>query len=293
MDRSAFRRLFKCPGPVVTPVIHVQDLAQTLTNIGHAVRLGRTGDLADQPRFSGREFLPILRAARAACPDVWLGVNFLAQPGDVAFPILGRLAAEGCQIDAYWADDACMDERQPTQTKAESIAAIRAASGWQALYFGGVCFKKQRPVDPSLQRHSARIARPFMDVVTTSGIATGEATDLTKITDFPPRSRQCAFGHRVRASLRTMRWITPRMWTASSSRPVSTGRAISTTSIPHALARCLTSPEPMEPRNDRRKRPSRRPLVSVAHVAQHKGPQICLAGSDLDLHQRGCVFGSA
>ena len=64
------------------------------------------------------------------------------------------------------------------------IAAIRAASGWQGLYFGGVCFKKQRPVDPALNEHSARIARPFMDVVTTSGIATGEATDLTKIADF-------------------------------------------------------------------------------------------------------------
>lgn len=184
MDRSAFRRLFKSPGPVVTPVIHVQDLGQTLTNIGHAVRLGAPGIWLINHDFPVETFLPILRAARAACPDVWLGVNFLAQPGDVAFPILGRLAAEGCALDAYWADDACMDERQPTQTKAESIAAIRAASGWQGLYFGGVCFKKQRPVDPALNEHSARIARPFMDVVTTSGIATGEATDLTKIADF-------------------------------------------------------------------------------------------------------------
>jgi len=184
MDRSAFRRLFKCPGPVVTPVIHVQDLAQTLTNIGHAVRLGAPGIWLINHDFPVETFLPILRAARAACPDVWLGVNFLAQPGDVAFPILGRLASEGCVLDAYWADDACMDERQPTQTKAESIAAIRAASGWQGLYFGGVCFKKQRPVDPAFNEHSARIARPFMDIVTTSGIATGEATDLTKITDF-------------------------------------------------------------------------------------------------------------
>lgn len=184
MDRSAFHRLFKSPGPVVTPVIHVQDLAQTLTNIGQAVRLGAPGIWLINHDFPVELFLPILRAARAACPDVWLGVNFLAQPGDVAFPILGRLAAEGCALDGYWADDACMDERQPTQTRAESIAAIRAASGWQGTYFGGICFKKQRPVDPALNEHSARIARPFMDVVTTSGIATGEATDLTKIIDF-------------------------------------------------------------------------------------------------------------
>ena len=184
MDRSAFHRLFKCPGPVVTPVIHVQDLRQTLGNIGHAVRLGAPGLFLINHDFPVEHFLPILRAARAECPDLWLGVNFLAQPGNVAFPVLGQLAQEGCVIDAYWADDARMDERQATQTEAESIAAIRAASGWKGLYFGGVCFKKQRPVDPTLNEHSARIARPFMDVVTTSGLATGHATDLSKIEDF-------------------------------------------------------------------------------------------------------------
>lgn len=184
MDRSTFHRMFKTPGPVVTPVIHVQDLTQTLRNIGHAVRLGAAGVFLINHDFPVDTFLRILRAARAECPNLWLGVNFLAQPGRVAFPVLGRLASEGCQIDAYWADDACMDERQPVQTEAEAIAAIRAASGWQGLYLGGVCFKKQRPVDPALNEYSARLARPFMDVVTTSGVATGQATDLTKITDF-------------------------------------------------------------------------------------------------------------
>jgi hypothetical protein len=169
---------------VVTPVIHVQDTRQALANIGHAVKLGAPGIWLINHDFPVEPFLPILREVRAECPDLWLGVNFLAQPGHVVFPILGRLAKDGCALDAYWADDACMDERQPSQAQAESIAAIRAASGWQGMYFGGVCFKKQRPVDPALNEHSARIARPFMDVVTTSGVATGQATDLTKITDF-------------------------------------------------------------------------------------------------------------
>lgn len=184
MDRSAFHRLFKSPGPVVTPVIHVTDLAQTLTNIGHATRLGAPGIFLINHDFPVDQFLPILKAARKECQGVWLGVNFLAQAGRVAFPVLGRLQDEGCQIDAYWADDACMDERQPRQSEAEAIAAIRRASGWQGMYFGGVCFKKQRPVDPGLNEVSARLALPFMDVVTTSGVATGQATDLTKITDF-------------------------------------------------------------------------------------------------------------
>ncbi len=184
MDRSAFHRLFKTPGPVVTPVIHVQDLGQTLANIGHAMRLGAPGIFLINHDFPVEPFLPILRGVRAECPDVWLGVNFLAQSGRVAFPILGQLQAEGCGIDAYWADDACIDERRSSQDEAEANAAIREASGWTGLYFGGVCFKKQRPVDPALNALSAGLARPFMDVVTTSGVATGEAVDLTKIADF-------------------------------------------------------------------------------------------------------------
>jgi uncharacterized protein len=184
MDRTAFHRLFKSPGPVVTPVIHVTDIRQTLLNIGHVARLGAPGVFLINHDFPVAEFLPILRAARAACPNTWMGVNFLAQPGRIAFPILGTLAREGHQIDAYWADDACMDEREPVQTEAEAISSIRTESGWQGMYFGGVCFKKQRPVDPALNEYSARLARPFMDVVTTSGVATGHATEMTKITDF-------------------------------------------------------------------------------------------------------------
>ncbi len=184
MDRSAFHRLFKSPGPAVTPVIHVQDRAQALKNIAVAVRLGAPGIFLINHDFPMDRFLPILRDVRADCPDLWLGVNFLAQPGRVAFPVLGRLATEGCVLDAYWADDACIDERQSAQTEAEAVAAIRAASGWQGMYFGGVCFKKQRPVDPAMNEHSARIARPFMDVVTTSGTATGQAADMSKITGF-------------------------------------------------------------------------------------------------------------
>ena len=92
--------------------------------------------------------------------------------------------AENCPIDAYWADDARMDEREAEQSEARDIAHIRAASGWTGMYFGGVAFKKQRPVESSQHRRSAQTAKPFMDVVTTSGIATGHEAEDSKITDF-------------------------------------------------------------------------------------------------------------
>lgn len=184
MDRSDFHKLFRTPGPAVTPVIHVLDLDQAARNVAVAVRAGVAGVFLINHDFERERLLPILRGVRVRWPGLWLGVNFLAVTGRDAFPVLGRLEAEGCPIDAYWADDARMDEREETQTEAAEIARIRAESGWTGMYFGGVAFKKQRPVDPAQHRRSAAIALPFMDVVTTSGIATGHEADDAKIADF-------------------------------------------------------------------------------------------------------------
>lgn len=184
MDRQSFHKLFKSPGPVVTPVIHVLDRAQAEHNIAVAVQAGAAGVFLINHDFPKEQLLPILRDLRPRWPGLWLGVNFLAVTGRDAFPILGQLQAEGCPVDAYWADDARMDERADEQAEAAEIARIRAGSGWTGLYFGGVDFKKQRPVDASQYRHSAGIARPFMDVVTTSGIATGHEAADSKIADF-------------------------------------------------------------------------------------------------------------
>lgn len=183
MNRDAFHKLFKAPGPVVLPVIHVLDVAQTDHNIRVLIDQGAAGCFLINHDFSVPEFLPILRQVRARWPALWMGVNFLAVTGRDAFPVLGDLAREGCVLDAYWADDARIDEAGEN-TEADEIAAVRAASGWDGLYFGGTAFKKQRHVDPSRWQDSAREAVPFMDVVTTSGIATGEEADLTKIHDF-------------------------------------------------------------------------------------------------------------
>lgn len=73
-------------------------------------------------------FLPILREIRSARPDLWLGVNFLGQPGSVAFPALGQLMREGFEFQAYWADDWRIDEREPVQTETAEIARIRSES---------------------------------------------------------------------------------------------------------------------------------------------------------------------
>ena len=180
MNRIEFRKHFKCVGPVVLPVIHVLDFKQTSENIIKIIDEGAPGCFLINHDFGRKEFQPIVKRIREKFPSLWLAVNFLAETGEVAFPELAKLEAEGYNIDAYWADDACIDEHG-VNVEANRIAKIRKSSNWKGLYFGGTAFKKQRPVEKSLYKDAARIACDFMDVITTSGLATGQAAELSKI----------------------------------------------------------------------------------------------------------------
>ena len=185
-DRAAFHRTFKTMGPAVLPVIHVRSLEQAEKNVQTATGCGAHGVFLINHDFDREQLLPILRRIRSDNPYLWLGVNFLAVTGLDAFPILGRLQAEGCPVDAYWADDARIDETAggDGQAEAAAIAEARSASGWKGLYFGGTAFKKQRPVASDHFAKAAELARDYMDVVTTSGIATGQAAELSKVEAF-------------------------------------------------------------------------------------------------------------
>ena len=184
MNRAEFYQLFDRKAPVILPVIHVLDHAQAASNIDILCAANIPGCFLINHDFDVDTLLPIIRSIRSAYPDFWIGLNFLAVTGLKAFPILAQLEQEGHRIDAYWADDARIDERISTQDEAEAIAKTRRECGWQGLYFGGTAFKKQRPVDPKDYGLSASIAGDYMDVVTTSGIATGNAADLSKIETF-------------------------------------------------------------------------------------------------------------
>lgn len=186
MERKFFHQKFGCPGPVVLPVIHVLDTEQASRNIEIVVQAQAQGVFLINHDFEKDRLIPIIRDVRARFPELWLGVNFLAVTGKDAFPVLGELEQSGCRVDAYWGDDARIDEHgmADDQPEAEEIANVRACSGWRGLYFGGTAFKKQRSVEPDDYETAARLAVPFMDVVTTSGIATGHEADHGKIEAF-------------------------------------------------------------------------------------------------------------
>ena len=184
MKRSEFHDFFGDNAPIILPVIHVIDHDQTASNIDILIDTGISGCFLINHDFDVDRFLPIIRSIRTRYPDFWIGLNFLAVTGRDAFPVLATLAKQGCRIDAYWADDARIDEREDQQIEANKIQNIRQQTGWNGLYFGGTAFKKQREVNPADYAKSAQIAGGFMDVVTTSGIATGNAAEISKITTF-------------------------------------------------------------------------------------------------------------
>ena len=178
------------------PVIHVLDAEQARRNIEAAIDGGCPGVFLINHDFEKEKLVPIIKEMRKAFPDYWIGVNFLAVTGKFAFPILGNLQAEDVKVDGYWADDARIDERRTAddQPEAEEITAIRKQSGWDGLYIGGTAFKKQREVDPEYYGESARIATHHMDVVVTSGVATGHAADVGKIETFRKSCGDTALG---------------------------------------------------------------------------------------------------
>ncbi len=186
MNREEFCRSFGSTAAVVLPVIHVLDNEQAGCNVELAVNGGCKGVFLINHDFDIEQFLPIIRHVREKFRDIWLGINFLAVTGNHAFPVLAELQNGGCRIDGYWGDDARIDEFSSidTQPEASDILDVKKAVGWDGLYFGGTAFKKQRDVLPQHYAVSAKIACEFMDVVTTSGVATGHAADVSKIETF-------------------------------------------------------------------------------------------------------------
>ena len=186
MNRNELKQYFGIPGPAVLPVIHVLEHAQTSRNIICAEQQGVAGVFLINHDFDVETFLPIVKSVRKAHPDIWLGLNFLAITGKNAFPVLVKLGKDGIRIDGYWADDSRIDEnRAPDdQPEASEILEIKNSCEWDGLYFGGTAFKKQREVNEKDHLVCAQIGSLYMDVVTTSGIATGQEAGIRKIDVF-------------------------------------------------------------------------------------------------------------
>jgi hypothetical protein len=158
---------------VVLPVIHAATEPQVLANAEIARAVDADGVFLINHMGGCDALLSMYAAARAHHPAWWIGINCLD------LTPLELLARVGDDVDGVWADNADVDERRDTQPDAEAARRAAGDRGWPGLYFGGVAFKYQRPV-ADLER-AARLARGYVDVITTSGPGTGEAAEPAKI----------------------------------------------------------------------------------------------------------------
>jgi hypothetical protein len=167
---------------VILPVIHVAGPEQALRNAEITRRQGCDGVFLIRHEIDNTELLSIHHQLFEIFPDWWLGVNCLDLSPSQVFEVVTD------EVAGVWVDNAMIDEHESLQVKAEAIQAVREQSGWQGLYFGGIAFKYQRHVQDV--GRAARLATEYVDVVTTSGPATGESADRVKI-----QTMRAALGH--------------------------------------------------------------------------------------------------
>lgn len=172
-----YRKIFKKKNTLLA-VIHAQTLEQIKENIRIAGRGGADGIfLINHGDVSEEELMAFQVLSKKQFPDMWIGVNYLGSPIFYAFQEAHSTA------DGLWVDDAYVEmgikrEYSPVQYW-KQMGALKFMSNGNRLYFGGFAFKYQeQPTDLAL---AAGYAKNYMDVVTTSGNATGEPPDIKKI----------------------------------------------------------------------------------------------------------------
>lgn len=168
-----FRNVFSTQHAVL-PVIHVESKEQALRNAQIAKESGCNGIFMINHHISFTALIRNYFAVREIFPDLWIGLNCL----DLTPQELFRLVADN-DTAGIWTDNAMIDESSSFQKQAEEILRIRANKNWKGLYFGGIAFKYQ-PAVHQLNRITKAAAK-YMDVVTTSGPATGQPPDVEKI----------------------------------------------------------------------------------------------------------------
>jgi hypothetical protein len=165
----------------VYAVVHLKDLELTLENVGIAKEAGCDGCFLIS--HTSVSVWPTYQHVREKVPGFFLGVNDLSRgPMDV----INFLFDTETRPDALWFDNAGFQEivwTNPESGEARTVAQEVAISmAWdfkQTLSFGGVAFKGQPEVDDVCR--AAQEAKEDLDVVVTSGPATGQPPTVEKI----------------------------------------------------------------------------------------------------------------
>lgn len=164
---------------VLLIVVHAESVPQVQRNVAIARANGADGVFLINHKVTVKELERCYLCARDKHPDFWIGLNFLGLRSGLAID----LVSQDPSVSGLWLDDiGITDEniRNPVVLLAKTLRSWqRERHGEHALIFGGVAFKYQKPVrNVALV---AELAAPCVDVVTTSGEATGVAASVEKI----------------------------------------------------------------------------------------------------------------
>ena len=168
---SIFRKTF--PGKhTFLAVIHVEGGLQALRNVKIAEQEGADGVFLVNHSISYGSLIECYYSIKGMFSKLWIGLNCLD---------LGRQAIDYIpkETAGLWVDNVGINESNSPLASARHFVEIRKKSGWNGIYFGGVAFKYQGHVADAAK--AARLAIPFADVITTSGVGTGKAADVGKI----------------------------------------------------------------------------------------------------------------
>ena len=162
---------------VFLPVIHFHNIQEFSHSVHVAVNSGCDGlFFIKQGGISAPALNELIIQVHEEYPKIWKGVNDLsdnlrALKQIQSLPMIGGL----------WTDNAGIYEYQDILLDAEAFDIRRTEYKWKGLYFGGVAFKYQQPVKDKNLDSVTRVAKEFMDVVTTSGEGTGRAAKPDKV----------------------------------------------------------------------------------------------------------------
>lgn len=172
---NAFWTVFP-KGNVFLAVIHAHNRVQVFRNVAIAYEQGADGVfLINHGSVSATALLRLYNDVRAFYPSWWVGLNLL---GLTSLSALHKVPGSASGL---WLDDAGINENAEDPSRAAREFAERRwqKTGWQGLYFGGVAFKYQAHVTDA--GRVAKLVMPYVDVITTSGNATGEPPPIEKI----------------------------------------------------------------------------------------------------------------
>ncbi len=115
----------------------------------------------------------VIQWLRKEAPEFWVGVNLLHESFDTIIDFLKKYNPDG-----FWMDHSYITEKN-IQTDPVLFIDQLARISWKGLYFGGVLFKYL-----SVRGDPVKILKnaiPYMDVLCTSGEATGSAISDQKL----------------------------------------------------------------------------------------------------------------